>query len=353
MSDTKPRIAAVGTSLPPCRITQQRSKDLILEHYGKSLSLRSKEVLCKLLDHPGIKTRAYSFDRETDLPEMKNEDPDKRIDRFRSWAVRLSVQACRKVLSQLELQPEQISALIVNTCTGYVCPGLGTYILEEMGFESSTRVYDLVGSGCGGAVPNLQLASALAQQGETVLCVAVEICSATFEMGNDLSLIVSNSIFGDGAAAALVWDRPRGVEIVSTYSVQLPGYREDVRYVHKGGRLHNQLSHHLPKTIGQTVPGIVGNFLETLNLQLEEIEHWFIHPGGEKMLGNLQKALDLSDGQMSHAREIMHDYGNMSSPTVLFELEKMLKEGEASRGSLGMMAAFGAGLSVHLALLRW
>lgn len=353
MSETKPRIAAVGTSLPPCRITQQRSKDLLLEHYGKSLSLRSKDVLCKLLDHPGINSRAYSFDKEADLPRMKNEDPDKRIERFRSWAVRLSVQACRNALSQLNLRPEHVSALIVNTCTGYVCPGLGTYIVEELGLESTTKVYDLVGSGCGGAVPNLQLASALAIQGETVLSVAVEICSATFEMGNDLSLIVSNSIFGDGAAAAVVWNGEKGVELVSTHSVQLPKYREDVRYVHKGGRLHNQLSHHLPKIIGQTVPAIVDTFLKTNELQLKEIQHWFIHPGGEKMLGNLQKALNLTDRQMSYSRETMFNCGNMSSPTVLFELEKMMKEGEASGGSLGVMAAFGAGLSVHLALLRW
>ncbi|MFP4681222.1 MAG: type III polyketide synthase [Chitinispirillaceae bacterium] len=353
MSETQPRIAALGTALPPCRVSQQRSKELLLNHYGESLTARSREVLCKLLDHPGIDTRAYSFDKEKDLPKMKNENPDKRNERFRKWGVKLSSQACRNALSSLKLKADDITCLIVNTCTGYVCPGLSTYILEDLGLGSATKVYDLVGSGCGGAVPNLQLASALAAQGEKVLSVAVEICSATFEMGNDLSLIVSNSIFGDGAAAAVVWNRPEGIEIVSTRSIQLPKYREDVRYVYREGRLHNQLSHHLPKIIGKTVPGAVDNFLKANELQLNDIRHWFIHPGGEKMLGVLQNSLKLSDKQMDHARGTMYECGNMSSPSVLFELERLVGNGGVSGGDLGIMAAFGAGLSVHLALLKW
>ncbi len=347
------RIASVGTSLPPCRITQSRSKELMLNHYGSSLNVRSRDVLCKMLEHPGIQTRAFAFGKEEELPGMKNEDPDLRAERFRKWAVKLGMQASHMAISNAGLDPKEITALIVNTCTGYICPGLSTYLVEEMELNATIKVYDLVGSGCGGAVPNLQLASALALQGETVLSLAVEICSATFEMGNDLSLIVSNSIFGDGAAAMIVWNREQGISLISTQSIQFPKYREDIRYVHKGGRLHNQLSHHLPKIIGKMVPKAVQQFLNMRELNYKNIQHWFIHPGGDRMLNSLQETFSLNEKQMKYAREVMRNCGNMSSPTVLFELEKHLTERAGSPGDLGLMLAFGAGLSIHMALLEW
>jgi predicted naringenin-chalcone synthase len=114
--------------------------------------------------------------------------------------------------------------LVVNTCTGYLCPGLSSYLLEKLGLPRNIRTYDLVGGGCGGAIPNLQAAQEyLKSAGKgTALCVAVEICSATFQMADDMSLLLSNALFADGAAAAVLWTRPQGLALVDSSNRHQP-----------------------------------------------------------------------------------------------------------------------------------
>jgi alkylresorcinol/alkylpyrone synthase len=215
------------------------------------------------------------------------------------------------------------------------------------------RVFDAVGSGCGGALPNIDLAahSLHANPDGVALSVAVEICSATYQMDNDMSLLISNAIFGDGAAAAVLWTRREGLRIVDSVGRIDTAFREDVRYVYKQGKLHNRLAVQLPKVVGTVVPPLIEELLARNGLTRRDIRHWAIHPGGDRMVAVLEKALELTPEQMAPTRKVLEAYGNMSSPTVLFVLKELMEQGIAP-GERVLLTAYGAGMSAYACLLE-
>jgi predicted naringenin-chalcone synthase len=181
--------------------------------------------------------------------------------------------------------------------------------------------------------------------------VAVEICSSVFQMGNDLSLILSNALFGDGAAAAVLMTRPAGFELVATAGHYVPEQRNAIRFVHKQGQLHNQLSTKLPDMVKKAAAEVVADLLASQGLQTGDIRHWAFHTGGEKIINAVRDAIGVPEEQLRATRTILSNYGNMSSPTVWFVLEELLRNGIAA-GEWCVMVAYGAGLSAHACLLR-
>jgi predicted naringenin-chalcone synthase len=248
---------------------------------------------------------------------------------------------------------DAVAGLVVNTCTGYICPGLSTYLIEELGLSREIRAYDLVGSGCGGAIPNLQICEDILKQKSdyAVVSVSVEICSATFQMADDLSVIISNAIFADGAAAAVLWNQPKGLELIASASSYAPEHRDGVRYIYKNGKLYNQISLSLPNLASKAVAKVVEKLLEPMDIKVEDIKHWALHPGGEKIINAVRDELGLSEKQVHSSRAVLAEYGNMSSPSVWFVLQKILERGIA-HGDWCIMVAFGAGLSAHAFLLH-
>jgi predicted naringenin-chalcone synthase len=299
--------------------------------------------------HPGIQKRHFAVD---DPELIFDESPDQKIARFTEKSIELSSQAIIKALDQAGVGVQDVTGLVVNTCTGYICPGISTYIMERLGLSRTIRVYDLVGSGCGGAIPNLQVAeSLLKSQGGVVVSVAVEICSSVFQMGNDLSLILSNALFGDGAAAAVLTTGPAGFELVASAGRYVPEQRYAIRFVHKQGQLHNQLSTKLPDMVKKAAAGVVADLLSAQGLQTGDIKHWAFHTGGEKIINAVRDEIGIPEEQLRATRAILANYGNMSSPTVWFVLEEVLRNG-ISAGEWCVMVAYGAGLSAHACLLR-
>jgi predicted naringenin-chalcone synthase len=348
-------IGAIGTANPPCRIDQKEAAQLVDIHYGNALKPRSMELLKQALGHPSIESRYFSFDNKEDIVILKDEDPDKRVERFTRWAVELSVTAVKKALLRAGVAAEDVSAIIVNTCTGYLCPGIATYCLEPLGLRTGTLAFDLVGSGCGGAIPNLMMGEGLLDRNPrgVVVCVSVEICTATFQMGNDPSLLISNAIFGDGAAAVVLWHEPRGYQLCALTSRFLPNYRDEVRYIYKRGQLHNRITARLPEIICRDVPVFIRDFLGEQGLAPERIGSWALHPGGDKMIVGLQRELSLSDTHLAKTRAVLKEFGNMSSPTVLYILERIMQEStNAENGEWCLACAYGAGLSMHACLLQ-
>ncbi len=347
------KIISVGTANPPFGIEQEFAASMLSQYYKDELFTRSMDVMQKVFEHPSIKKRYLAVSSIDELVSLKNEDPDRRIERFTKWAVSLSSEAIDRALDPLDISYTDVTTLIVNTCTGYICPGIATYLIEACNLSPSIKTYDMVGTGCAGAIPNLQLAQSIvaANPDEIVLSVSVEICSATFEMGNDMSLIVSNAIFGDGAAAAVIMNGNEGLTLKRTKSFYDPAQRDDVRYVYKKGRLNNRLSPQLPDVIGALVPPLITELLSEEGLSVSDVKHWSLHPGGDKMIENLQKKLELTTEQMQITRAVLSDFGNMSSPTVLFGLERILEQGIAT-GEWCLLAAYGAGLAIHSFLLQ-
>lgn len=306
-------------------------------------------MISKVFKHPSVLQRHFALDKpETFL----SEDADKKIERFTREALKLSAQAAVAAMKEVALKPPDITGLVVNTCTGYICPGLSTYLIEDLGLNSNILAYDLVGSGCGGAIPNLQICQAMLKETghEAILSVSVEICSATFQMEDDLSLIISNAIFGDGAAAAIVWNQPRGLALVASASRYAPEYRDDIRFVYQNGQLHNQLSLRLPKLVSKTVFLLITDFLKQQGLDFKDIKHWILHSGGENIIEAIKNELNLSERQLRATRAVLANYGNLSSVTVWFVLQQ-IKE-TLKPGELCLMISFGAGLSAHVYLLK-
>ncbi len=319
-------------------------------HCAGKISQRSLALLQKLFVHPSIKYRSYAVE---DSETVFTEGPDERISRFTKYSVDLSADAVTSALREADVNFDKVKALVVNTCTGYICPGISTYLIERLGLPPNTGVYDLVGSGCGGAIPNLQVArSLLPESGDgVVVSVSVEICSATFQMSDDLSLIVSNALFGDGAAAVVLRRKPDGLELIDSESIYVPGDRDHIRYVHKNGELHNRLSMSLHRYVRKAVAEVVNTLLHRQSLKMDDIKHWALHTGGEKILDSIRDELGLTEDHLDATRHILSEYGNMSSPTVLFVLKELLDSG-IEKGEWCMMVSFGAGLSAHAFLLR-
>lgn len=343
-------IAAIGCATPAYTIPQAAAGQFLVDQYGARLSRRHRSLLDKVFAHPSIERRGLALDG---LHELLSEDQDQRIERFTRQAVDLAVRALRFALTQNGSAPEELTALMLNTCTGYICPGLSTYILEELGLDASVRCFDLVGSGCGGAIPNLELAAAHAEHsgGGLVASVAVEICTATFQMGDVADLIVSNALFGDGAAAALISNSAGKWRIIGSASRTTPAFREAIRFIHKSGQLTNQLAKEVPALTRQLVPEVVADVLHAAGVSAGAVSHWALHPGGDRVVNGLGESFGLTEKQLMPTRLVLRRHGNMSSPTVWFVLEAieaLLPE----PGEYCLVAAFGAGFAAHACLLE-
>lgn len=284
-------------------------------------------------------------------------DQDMLIAQFTDQARTVNRRVAVESLEQAHLDPSQIKAVVVNTCTGYLCPGLSSYLVQDLGLGADTKVFDLMGMGCGAAIPNLECASSLAHQcGGSVLSVAVEICSATIFDDPDPGCIISNCIFADGAAATVVTPavnaHPPLAKVLDFETGVFPKYRDYLKFVSDQGKLRNVLSRRVPFIGAKTITHVAERLLERNNLKHEDIHHWAIHPGGTAVLEQVQKSLRLNDDAIRHSLHIFTHYGNMSSPSVLFVLERIFETAHPRSGQFCCMLSFGAGFTAHAALLE-
>lgn len=343
-------ITSIGVAVPPFTINQEQVIEILRSHYIDRIDSGHMALAKKVFKHPSVKTRHFGVDK---VESVLDENPDIRIARFTDWATRLSCEASRIALQKAGLGAGDISALVVNTCTGYVCPGISNYVIEKLGLRHDIPAYDLVGAGCGGAIPNLILCKSLADDNNAsaVLSVSVEICSAAFQMDNDISLIVSNAIFGDGASACIISSKPQGLLLLDHCGLQLTEFREDIRFIYKNGQLYNKLSANLPAIAGKAVGKLISMLLDKTGLDIKDIKHWALHAGGENVINSVKAELGLSEQDVQKTRQILSEYGNMSSPSCIFSLERMLSEGIPG-GDMGIIIAFGAGMSAYAYLFK-
>ncbi len=346
---------ALATANPPLYVTQQETYAFYASHFD--LTPEVDQLYQRfLLDSP-IRGRYVGLDEKEDACET---DPDLLHARFLKYARQTAAAAAGKALQQAGLEPEDVGALVVNTCTGYCCPGLTSYLAEDLGLSNNIRALDVVGMGCGGALPNLQAsAGLLALHAERpVLSIAVEICSATLFMGSDPALIVSNAIFGDGAAAAVLQgDTPENgsglLRIIDFAAGVYPQYRDQLHYRQEGGRLRNVLSRKVPHIGARTSREVLNRLLADHGLQQHDIAWWAVHAGGTAVLDQVGRDLGLDDNALRFSLDVFHTYGNMSSPSVLFALQNVLEQGRPARGERGILLSFGAGFSSFAALVEF
>jgi predicted naringenin-chalcone synthase len=292
---------------------------------------------------------------------MDTLSPDESADdlhrRFAVHAVAAGAEAARRCLESSGYTPVDVDYLVVVSCTGYVCPGLTALLIKELAMRDDVQRADLVGMGCAGALPGLQRAYdfCCAYPGRKALVVTVEICSACYYVDEALETVVGNAICGDGAAAVFVTaaDAGPGPAIRRFETLLDPSYIHTVGFQFRGGKLRIVLSKDIRDVAGGLAHTVITRLLQREGLAKSDIAHWVIHSGGRKVIDSIRDAAGLTEAQLASSREVLKNYGNMSSPTVLFVLEETLRTARPVSGDLGLMLAMGPGLAVEGCLLAW
>jgi predicted naringenin-chalcone synthase len=347
-TNNQPRIVTVATATPPQRFTQEE----ILRLAGYT-----RPVARDIFLHSDIDYRYFYIDPVTARP---GEDLDTLHRRYREGAVLIARQAAERCLAQAGLAPADVDCILVCSCTGYLCPDLSTILVKEMGLPAHVQRGALLGHGCAGAMPGLQRAydHATAYPEHRVLLVAVEICSAAYYIDDTLETLVGNAICADGAAACIVTCHAEngvaaGPRINGFASVLETQCQSSVGFEQRQGYLRIILA----PTIRDLAPPIIDKVLNALlpprGLARSDIRWWLMHPGGRKVIDRVQTALGLTDEDVALSRRILRNYGNMSSPTVLFVLNEAMQDGTARSGDLGVLLALGPGFAAEAALLEW
>ena len=347
-------IIGTGTATPPHHYSQQECWTSLQESARfRELNARSQAILKKVLTgENGIVTRRLALDK---LDQAFDLTPDALHARFIENAPALAALSAERALASSKINPREIDAILISTCTGYLCPGLTSYTSERLGLRPDVLALDLVGQGCGAALPNLQTAQALLASGNygRVLSICVEVCSAAFYLDDDAGVLISACLFGDGAAAAVLSPTAghgRRVKWKSGGSLLKPADRDCLRFEQKNGMLRNILTPQVPALAGQHCETVFAETLARNNVARSQISGWIFHPGGRDVLLALREEFQLSDHDVRWSEAVLREYGNMSSPSVLFVLQAALADG--APGGLWWMSSFGAGFSCHGALLE-
>jgi predicted naringenin-chalcone synthase len=224
------------------------------------------------------------------------------------------------------------------------------------------RRVDIVGMGCNAAVNALQAATAMAtaRPGRYGVLVCLEVCSAAYARNRKMSTAVVNSLFGDGCGALLIQAALPGVaESPSTPVILdfepfiLTDAIDAMKFELEDGRLSFFLDKDIPNVIGRHVTIPVERLLARHGLDKTAVRHWLVHSGGKKVIDAIERQLGLPADALRHTRAVLRDYGNLSSASVLFALQRLADEGIAQQADLGVLIAMGPGTSIETALLRW
>ncbi len=331
---------AIARAVPEASYTQPDCWDLIRNSGTlERLRPRSAQILEKvLLGDSGIETRHFA---NPQIEKVFSLDASALHHEFERAAPALGTDALEKALEQAGLDTEALDALFICTCTGYMCPGLSSYVSEQLHMKPDSYLQDIVGLGCGAAIPTLRSAQGFlaANPKATAACIAVEVCSAAFYLDDDPGVLISACLFGDGASAS-IWSgkgTPSKYHIRNFDTIHQPENRELLRFTNVGGKLRNQLH--------RSVPEVAAPMVRTLFARsgLDASARVAAHTGGRDVLDQLESGL--AAGPLVSARNTLRRYGNISSPSCLFALEDLLQS-EAPPESI-WLTSFGAGFAAH------
>lgn len=333
---------ALATAVPAATFTQPECWQIAERSTVRQrLKKRSMLILHTILrgDH-GIATRHFAM---PDIEHVFDLAPDQLNAAFRSEGPKLAGRALTAALAQAGLRPDEVDALLICTCTGYLCPGLTSYVAEQQGFRSNAFLQDLVGLGCGAAIPMLRAVGHVlaAQPGATVACIAVEICSAAFYLDDDPGVLISACLFADGAAAS-IWrgtPGPGGLRCFGFDTHHQPEDRDKLRFETRDGKLRNLLHRSVP----ELAAGAVGKLWAQRGPR--PVSRVVAHTGGRDVLEAL--APIVAPHSLAASAHVLRTCGNMSSPSVLFALEETLKTAQPGPDGDFWLVSFGAGFSAH------
>ena len=348
-------LVGIGTASPATRYTKAECLQAFQQSdwFGR-LDARSHLIARTVLQRDnGIESRRLAL---ASLAEVFDIDPNTLAQRFLAHAPALAAEAAERALVDAGLNARQIDAVVISTCTGYLCPGLSGHVVERLGLRADVQAFDLVGQGCAAALPNLQLGRALLASGaaDKVLSVCVEVSSAAMYLDNDPGVLISACLFGDGAGAAVLSHvsqaGTRAVEWVDNSSLIDPSQREALRFEQRDGMLRNILTRAVPALAAEHAQRVLATVLGRAGLQKGDISAWIMHAGGRDVLLALARRFELDADALRYSAAMLREYGNLSSAFVYFVLQAALADD--APGGWWWLSSFGAGFSCHGALLK-
>jgi alkylresorcinol/alkylpyrone synthase len=337
------RIAAITVSHPEDVLTQEQ----VLERLG----LSGDEFAERIFARSGVKRRHLSLDEDFLGKTLQG-----RAQRIERELLRHSIQA----VDALELDPLQVGTVVSSSLYSLGCPTLAHRMVDHYGMHPATDKYHISGVGCASGVPLMRLAiqTLRDQPGKQALVVAAESMSGILTPAtpdDPRAKTVGSALFGDGCAAALLSSAPDadGPVILDSQVHQIAGTLDAVRLDLTGEDSYLHLARELPDIGGAALTDVVAEFLRRNRLERSDIDHWMAHPGGRRIVENVQSALDLSEDDLATSWSALAEHGNVGTPSVLYVLKETIARHEPEPGAYGLMVTIGPGVTLGLMLLGW
>jgi len=276
-----------------------------------------------------------------------------RMEAYAEVASELFVKATTEALYRAGMKASEVDCIVTVSSTGFTTPSLEARLAGQMGFRPDIERVPIFGLGCAAGVSGFAIASRMAKgrPGATVLFVAIELCSLAFRL-DELTRpnIIATALFGDGAAACILRAQRGGLaEVESSGEHLFPDTLGIMGWKIDDTGLGIILEQSLPKFAQENIKPAVSSILKRSGLAVADVDRFICHPGGTKVLVALEEAFELAPGSLDHERDVISDYGNMSSPTVLFVLQRAIEAGLADRSA---MIAMGPGFTASCVTLR-
>ena len=364
-----PVIAGSSTGLPPHVYPQARLAELMTELLASSPA--TEQAIARMFAATGVAQRhlALAPDGYRELAGFGG--------RCSAWievATELGEGVVAAALADGGVEPAEVGLLLSTTVTGVAVPSLDARLMNRIAFAASLKRAPLFGLGCvGGAAGLARVADYLrGHPGELALLLSVELCSLTFQAGDEsIANVIATGLFGDGAAAVLIAGaehpiaqapehgfEPAGARaprpsILASRSAFFPATEAMMGWDIVDTGFAIVLSPEVPALVERELPGLVDDLLAEHGLRRAEIAAWIAHPGGPKVIDAVERGLELEPGQLAASRAGLARFGNLSSASVLFLLDEFRRERAPAPGSHALLFALGPAFCAELVLLRW
>jgi alkylresorcinol/alkylpyrone synthase len=346
-------ILASATALPPYPVT----RDDVKYYMGRVFDIpeRRVEAMMSIVDNAQVQRRYSIFPIDYTIEPRPLQQTN---NEYIEHAIKLGREAAEKCLCRAGLKPEDIDLIITVSCTGFMIPSLDAHLINLMGFRPNVCRMPFTELGCAAGAMALSRAADFIKSNPdaNALIIAVELPSLTFQR-KDLSQanLISSILFGDGAAAVLVTgkEKPGRPRILVTETYTFPDSLNAMGFDLRDSGFHILLSKDVPEMIGAQIKDLVHGFLERHGKTRKDIKGWILHPGGARLLGNVEEQLGLCKCDTQPSWDILANVGNLSSATILFILQEWLDKRPLKAGEHAMAAAFGPGFSAEFLLLQW
>lgn len=341
-----PIILGFATGNPPYRVSQQEAanvaekapavqevRPLIQRIYGSGrIGFRYMSVP-DFTPEQALPGDPLFFPPKADGSDHYKVPIEQRLDKFREKAVPLVSAVCKKAIADAGLSCEDIGKLVVVSSTGFIGPGLDCHIIQEIGLPRTVDRALIGFMGCAAAMNGFRVGMDYCKSHDkAALVCCVELSSVHTTFDDNVNDAILHAIFGDGCAVAVLGARsaataPKGAfAIVDDHAHLMEGTEDGITLSINETGISCKLSKYLPQYIAKNMKGYVDAFLGKHSLAMEDMDFWAVHPGGRRIIEEAQNGLGLSEEQCKYSWKVLHEYGNMLSPSVMFVLELILKD---------------------------